>query len=146
MKLISRVQTFFYRRSGGRIGARAQGLDILLLTARGRRSGARRTLPLPYFQRGEALILVASFGGNDRNPGWYHNLCAEPRVALQVRGAHFEARARIATGDERATLWASITSEQPRYLGYQAKTSREIPLIVLEGLIPRAPAVPRPSR
>ncbi|MGH0031186.1 MAG: nitroreductase family deazaflavin-dependent oxidoreductase [Myxococcota bacterium] len=133
MKWVGRIHTFLYRLTRGIVGARADGHDMLLLTTRGRRSGRLRTTPLPYFAAGGDLVLVASFGGNDRNPAWLGNLRAEPKVKLQVRGRAGEAEARVAEGDERAALWDEITREHPRYLEYQRLTSRQIPLVVLGG-------------
>ena len=133
MKRMGRVHAWLYRGTRGAIGARADGLDMLLLTTRGRRTGLLRTTPLPFFRDAGDLLLIASFGGNPRNPDWLGNLIAEPKVRVQVRGRMDEALARVAEGAERQRLWDAITAEQPRYVDYQARTQRAIPLVVLAG-------------
>ncbi len=133
MKLLSRAHTLLYRATRGRFGARADGLDILLLTTRGRRTGKLRTTPLPFFRDGGDLVLIASFGGNDRDPAWRGNLAREPKVQVQFRNRSAEFEARTAEDAEREQLWKTITAEHPRYLEYQRGTEREIPVIVLIG-------------
>jgi deazaflavin-dependent oxidoreductase (nitroreductase family) len=87
---------------------------------------------MPYFRAGSDYLLVASFGGNAKNPAWLGNLVVNPDVHVQVGRQRFAARARVAQGAERDRLWADITHEHPRYLGYQTRTSRVIPVVVLE--------------
>jgi deazaflavin-dependent oxidoreductase (nitroreductase family) len=133
MKWTGRLHTALYRATRGAIGARADGLDVLLLTTRGRRSGRPRTTPLPYFRDASDLVVIASFGGSDRHPAWYANLMRDARVRVRVRGRQGEFHARPAQGAQRARLWAEITAAQPRYLDYQSRTAREIPVVVLAG-------------
>jgi deazaflavin-dependent oxidoreductase (nitroreductase family) len=114
------------------IGARLDGLDVLLLTTTGAKSGNQRCIPLPYFRDGERILLVASFGGNRKNPAWIANITANPAVHVQLRAKQWTARARISEGAERQRLWAGITDEFPRYGNYQSKTERLIPVVVLE--------------
>ena len=133
MKLMSRVHTLLYRATRGRFGARADGLDMLLLTTRGQQTGKLRTSPLPFFRNGSDLVLIASFGGNDRDPAWCGNLAREPKVRVQFRDRSAEIESRTAEGAEREQLWKAITAEHPRYLEYQRGTEREIPVIVLMG-------------
>jgi deazaflavin-dependent oxidoreductase (nitroreductase family) len=76
-------------------------------------------------------VLVASFGGNDKNPAWFHNLAANPQVELQVGAKRFRARAAVTDESERQRIWGNITREYPRYLQYQQKTERKIPIVVL---------------
>ena len=132
VKWIGRVHAWLYRLTGGLIGARADGLDMLLLTVAGRRTGVQRTSPLPFFRDGKSLLLVASFGGNTRHPAWYLNLVAQPGVEVQVRRDRMHAKAHTAVGEERARLWEAITHDHPRYAVYQETTEREIPVVVLE--------------
>jgi F420H(2)-dependent quinone reductase len=99
------------------IGRRFRGNRIVVLSTRGQRSGKRRR-----------LVLVASFGGAPRNPYWFGNLTADPRV--EVDGKPYSAR--VATEEEHATYWPRVIEHYPGYAGYQAKTSRRIPLVVLE--------------
>jgi deazaflavin-dependent oxidoreductase (nitroreductase family) len=108
------------------------GAPVLLLTTTGRKSGERRTIPLIYQQNGDAYLVVASNGGDDAPPGWYLNLRDDPKVTVQVWGDRFPARARVATPEEKPRLWAKMTSVWPAYDSYQRKTSREIPVVILE--------------
>ena len=121
-----------YRLTGGRVGGRLAGMPVLLLTTTGRRSGKRRRVPLTYFEDGDAFVVVGSKGGAPRHPGWYLNLVAMPEVEAQVGRVHRRLRARRATPEEAARLWPVIVACWPGYARYQAKTSREIPLVLLE--------------
>jgi deazaflavin-dependent oxidoreductase (nitroreductase family) len=122
-----------YRETDGEEGHEWQGgTSTLLLTTRGRKSGEERTTPLIYGRSGEAYLVVASKGGADEPPAWYLNLEADPDVDVQVKGDRFKARARTATADEKPEMWRTMTAEWPAYDEYQSKTSREIPVVVLE--------------
>lgn len=128
-----RVHTLAYRLSGGLLGARIPGgPPMLLLDHVGARSGRRRTTPLVYTRDGDALVLVASKGGHPRHPGWFHNLRAHPDTTVQVGRRRLEVRARVASPDERRRLWPMVVDTYDGYAGYQRRTDREIPLIVLE--------------
>ena len=109
-----------------------EGSTILLLTTTGRKSGEARTTPLIYAQDGDRYVIVASKGGAPDDPGWYRNLAKTPEVVLQVRSDVFPARARTASGEERARLWAKANEVWPHYEEYATKTDREIPVVVLE--------------
>ena len=122
-----------YRATDGEEGYNWQsGTTILLLTTRGRKSGAERTTPLIFERDGDDYLIVASRGGTDAPPGWYVNLQAEPDVEVQVRGDVFRARARDATPDEKPEMWRKMVAVWPDYDEYQKKTEREIPVVVLE--------------
>ena len=121
-----------YRQTDGAEGHDWNGVSVLLLTTTGRRSGSQRTTPLIYGTRNGDYVVVASKGGAPGQPSWYLNLTAEPAVEVQVRGNRFKARARSATGDERAELWKLMAAQWPSYNDYQTKTKREIPVVVLE--------------
>ena len=121
-----------YVESDGEEGHRFHGLDSLLLTTRGRKSGKLRRTALYYGEDDGRYVLVASDGGNPNHPAWYLNVLADPEVEVQVRGEKFAARARPATASERPRLWALMTAIFPKYLEYQAKTGREIPVVVVE--------------
>jgi deazaflavin-dependent oxidoreductase (nitroreductase family) len=108
------------------------GVPTLLLTTRGRRSGHLRRTPLIYGRDGDGYVVVASKGGTPDHPGWYHNLVARPEVTIQVGPDEMPARARTTEGDEREALWTQMTAIWPDYDNYQAKTSRQIPIVVLE--------------
>ena len=131
MKRIGKFHTRLYRATGGLIGGRIDGLDILLLTTVGRKSGEKRTVPLPYYRDGQRYLLVASYGGNEKNPAWVHNLTANPSVEIQVGFRKMKAQALPANEPERTRLWDQISTAFPRYLAYQQKTERKIPIIVL---------------
>jgi deazaflavin-dependent oxidoreductase (nitroreductase family) len=132
VRRLSRLHRALYRLTGGRIGGRIVGLPVLLLTTRGRHSGHPRTVPLTYFEDGDAIVLVASYGGRPENPQWFENLVAEPDVDVTIRGTRRRLRARRASAEERARIWPRIVEGYRGYGAYQAKTSREIPLVLLE--------------
>lgn len=121
-----------YRLTRGRIGARLGTLQVLLLTTRGRRSGRERTAPLVYFQEGERWVLIASNGGQPHDPQWWRNLQAEPTARVQIGPETHRVRARLAGPEERARLWPRVKQQNPAYAGYETRTSREIPVVLLE--------------
>lgn len=133
LKLMSRLQTWLIRASGGRLGARfLRGAPVGLLTTRGRKSGQPRTLPLIYMRDGERVVIVASQGGMPRHPIWYLNLQAHPEVTFQIGGERRSYRARRASSDEKTGLWPSLCKVYPDYDDYQKRTDRDIPVVVLE--------------
>lgn len=107
-------------------------IPTLLLTTTGRRSGQSGIMPLIYGKTDKGYVVVASKGGAPQHPGWYLNLVAHPEVEVQVIAERFRAKARTATGEERAELWKKMATIYPPYNAYQAKTEREIPVVVLE--------------
>jgi deazaflavin-dependent oxidoreductase (nitroreductase family) len=121
-----------YIETDGEAGHDWHGASTLILTTTGRRSGEPHSTPLIYRRQGDDFVVAASNGGRDRNPAWYHNVLADPDVGVQVWGDRFRARARPATGAERAELWRLMTSGFPRYADYQRAIEREIPVVVLE--------------
>ena len=130
--------TVVYRATGGRIGHRFPGAPpMLLLDHVGAKSGTKRTTPLVYVPDGEDLFVVASKGGNPRHPGWFHNLRANPDTTIQIGSEHRAVRARVANPEERTRLWPKAVETYGGYTGYQQRTEREIPLVVLE---PRTPS------
>ncbi|HET9141960.1 nitroreductase family deazaflavin-dependent oxidoreductase [Actinophytocola sp.] len=121
-----------YLATDGETGQRFYGVPALLITTRGRRSGKLRRTALYYGQDGDRYVVIASNGGSPEHPNWYRNLAADPTVEVQVGAERFTARARTATGAERATLWKLMAGLFPNYDEYQAKASREIPVVVLD--------------
>jgi deazaflavin-dependent oxidoreductase (nitroreductase family) len=121
-----------YLETGGRDGHIWEGVPTLLLTTHGRRSGEPRTTPLIYGRAGERYLVVASRGGAPTHPDWYQNLAADPEVQVQVMADRFKARARTATAAEKSALWKTMISIWPPYDEYQARTTREIPVVILE--------------
>ena len=137
MRTMNRTHRGLLRLSGGRIGWRLGSLPAVELHTVGRSSGKRRSTMLTAPVHGDGrYVLVASKGGDDRNPEWYLNLIAHPEIELTVRGRTLPMRARPATGDEKAGLWPEIIRANPGYAAYQRKTDRDIPVVICE---------PRPS-
>ena len=108
------------------------GVPTLLLTTRGRRSGALRRTPLIYGRDGDAYVVVASYGGSPEHPDWYFNLSDDPEVEIQVGDEVMPARAATAEGEDRERLWRQMTGIWPDYDKYQARTQRVIPIVTLE--------------
>jgi deazaflavin-dependent oxidoreductase (nitroreductase family) len=109
-----------------------EGTTILVLTTTGRRSGEPRKHALIFRPHGDAYLVVASKGGAEDPPDWYRNLEADPAVQVQIKGDKFAARARTATPDEKPEMWSEMLEVWPAYADYQEKTSRGIPVVVLE--------------
>jgi deazaflavin-dependent oxidoreductase (nitroreductase family) len=120
-----------YRASDGARGYDWRGTTILLLSTRGRVSGEPRTTPLIHRTDGERWIVVASKGGAPAHPGWFENLSADPDATIQVRAEVIPVTASTAEGEERARLWSLMAEVWPAYDEYQAKTDREIPVVIL---------------
>jgi deazaflavin-dependent oxidoreductase (nitroreductase family) len=120
-----------YRDTDGERGYHWRGTTILLLTTQGRRSGEPRTTPLIHRTDGDRWVIVASKGGAPQNPAWFENLTANPEAAIQVMDETAPVRATIAEGEERERLWSLMTEVWPAYDEYQARTDREIPVVVL---------------
>jgi len=131
LKLFSRIHVFLYQASGGRIGGRFKAAPVLLLTTTGRKSGKRRTTPLLYGEDAGRYVIVASVGGAPKHPAWYLNLRADAAAAIQMGGRTLAVHAEMAAPEERARLWTVMTQMYAPYDDYQAKTSREIPLVIL---------------
>jgi deazaflavin-dependent oxidoreductase (nitroreductase family) len=132
VRFVSRLHAAVLRASRGRLGARLANNDMALLVTEGRRSGRHHTVPLLYLRDGAALIVIASFGGRDHHPDWYLNLRATPHAEVRLGSAILEVQARTAEGAERRRLWARAERAYPGYAEYQARTDREIPVVVLE--------------
>jgi F420H(2)-dependent quinone reductase len=115
LRAIGKLNVPAYRLSGGRIGGTIAGGPILLLTTTGRKSGEPRTAPILYLAHGEAMILIDTNGGNEKLPGWSHNLKAKPRAAVEVGRRKLTVDARIAEGAEREELWRACND---RYSGF----------------------------
>ncbi|KOX29505.1 nitroreductase/quinone reductase family protein [Streptomyces ardesiacus] len=127
-----------FRANEGKVGGPFAGGDLLLLTTTGARSGISRTVPLGYVRHEGALLVVGSNLGGPRHPGWYHNLLARPVVRVEVGTADFEALAVPAEGERREQLFAHAVRVAPGYGDYQARTSRLLPVVVLERAEPEA--------
>jgi deazaflavin-dependent oxidoreductase (nitroreductase family) len=128
-----------YRLTGGRIGHRQLGWTFLLLTTIGRKTGRSRVHALAYLPDGDDLVIVASNNGGDAHPAWYLNLCAQPRVAVQVGRRKGDYLARTASPDERRDLWPRLLAYHPPYRHHEEQTQREIPVVILTPLADAAP-------
>jgi deazaflavin-dependent oxidoreductase (nitroreductase family) len=122
--------------TGGRLGHNVFGMQAVELHTTGRKSGQRRSVMLtsPVYEP-DRIVLVASKGGDDRQPDWYRNLVDDPNVEVTVRGTTRPMRARTASADEKAALWPAIVKAYPGYGSYQKRTERDIPVVIVE---PRA--------
>ena len=131
VRLLGRFHVRVYRLTRGRFVGRVGKAPILLLTTIGRRSGEPRTAPLLYLRDGERLVVVASFGGTPKHPVWYLNLTANPAVTVQIGRETCAATASTANAENRARIWPQLVEMYPGYAGYQEKTTREIPVVLL---------------
>ena len=132
VELFWTIHRWLYRISRGRLGGRLINLPVLLLTTTGRKSGTPRTRALTYLSKGDAAIVIASFLGAPRHPDRWLNLRANPRATVQRGGEVRPVRAREAEGDERERLWREVVDRAPDYAEYQTRTTRRIPVVVLE--------------
>jgi deazaflavin-dependent oxidoreductase (nitroreductase family) len=133
MDLLS-IYQWLYEKTDGRFTWLA-GLPVLLLRTIGRKTGVERTAALVYLKDGDSLVVVASNGGSDKHPAWFFNIQKNAAVGVQISRQRMRMRARIANGKERARLWPLVNQNNSnRYDGYQVKTKRQIPLIILSPL------------
>jgi deazaflavin-dependent oxidoreductase (nitroreductase family) len=123
-----------YVESDGKSGHRWSGVDTLLLTTRGRSTGTLRRTALIYGRDRGRYLVVASNGGSRSHPNWFQNLAADPNVSVQVGEERFEALARTATPRQKPRLWRLMASIWPEYERYQTRTTRQIPVVILERL------------
>jgi deazaflavin-dependent oxidoreductase (nitroreductase family) len=130
--VMSRLNTWVYRISGGRLGGRFPGgAPVLLLTTVGRKTGRPQTAPLLYLQADDTYVVVASKGGMSHHPLWFKNLQANPGVEIEVGSRKMHATARRATSEEKAALWPRLVAMYSSYADYQARTTRDIPVVIL---------------
>ena len=121
-----------FHANGGKVGGEFAGAPLLLLTTTGAKSGKRRVNPLAYTTDGDRLVIIASKGGAPSNPDWYYNLVAHPQVTVEVGTQTFEATATVVADEERDLLYAKQAALMPGFAEYEKKTSRKIPVVVLE--------------
>jgi deazaflavin-dependent oxidoreductase (nitroreductase family) len=133
LKTMNAVHRALLKVSGGRIGWSAADMPVLELTTIGRKSGAERSVMLTTpLQDGDDIMIVASRGGDDSHPDWFVNLRDNPEVQVKLEDTDKQPyRASIASGAERERMWTALTAEHDNYAGYQRKTDREIPVVVL---------------
>jgi deazaflavin-dependent oxidoreductase (nitroreductase family) len=137
LKAVTKFHEVVFRVSDGKLASRGSGMPVLMLTTTGRKSGQRRTTMLTSpLQDGDRIMLVASKGGADHHPDWFLNLRADPAVEVTLGGTTRAMTAHVADATEKAALWPRIVADHANYAGYQAKTDREIPVVVLEPAAP----------
>ena len=133
VKPLSLFHAAVYRASGGRIGRSGFGMPVVILETTGRKTGKKRTTTLTSpIQDGDTIVLVASYGGDDRHPMWYLNLRDNPKVELTIHGETRPMTARVATAEEKKELWPRVVEAYKGYAQYQTRTDRDIPLVILE--------------
>ena len=132
--LVTRGHLWLYRATRGRLGARLGSMEQVLLTTTGRVSGRPRSTPLTAIPHGTGLVLVASDGGKPEHPQWYRNLLVDGVVTVQRGPRTMRMRARTATPAERERLWPVAVGVYGGYAQYQARTDREIQLVICEPL------------
>jgi len=131
LRLFLALHRGVYRVTGGKVGGGFGGLEVLLLTSSGRRTGKPWTTPLLFLRDGQDIIIVASNNGSDRHPGWWLNLQKDPKGAVQIKRAKMAVSAREASSEEKSRFWPLMVAGYPSYQRYQEKTEREIPVVIL---------------
>ena len=132
VKWMSAANTAVFRATGGRLGATfLRGAPVCLLITKGRKSGEPRTAPLLYLREGNDYVIVASKGGMSHHPLWFKNLEANPDAEIEIGSERIKVRARTADAEEKARLWPKLLQMYPDYGDYQARTERDIPVVVL---------------
>jgi F420H(2)-dependent quinone reductase len=132
MKTMAVTHNAVFRVSGGRVGGHMRGMPVLLLTTTGRKSGKSRVTPLFYLVDDDAFVIVASNGGSDYVPAWWLNLQGNQDAEIEIGRTRALVKARKASPGERARLWPELTSRFPGYAQYETRTSREIPVVILD--------------
>jgi deazaflavin-dependent oxidoreductase (nitroreductase family) len=125
------LNTAIYRASGGRLMGSFDGNPVLLLHHVGRRSGEARVTPLLYLRDGDDVVIVGSMGGTPKDPAWVHNLRAAPDTEVEIGRERRAVTAHVADPEERARLWPRLVEHYPAFAAYQARTEREIPVVIL---------------
>lgn len=131
LKAMFKAHTVIYEVSDGRIGASGGGVPMLLLSVTGRKSGKVHSTPLVYFQDGDSYVVVGSDGAAKRDPQWWKNLRVDPSGEIRVGRKKFPVKATLASGIERERLWEIGKTVNPMWAKYQARTQRELPVVVL---------------
>ncbi len=121
-----------FRSNHGKVGEPFTGMDLLLLTVKGAKSGKEYTMPLAYTKYDDKYVIIASKGGAPTNPDWFYNLKANPEATVEVGDEKFKVRAEITGEEDRKKIYASHADKYPTFLEYQSKTDRSIPVILLE--------------
>jgi deazaflavin-dependent oxidoreductase (nitroreductase family) len=128
-----------FRAKGGKLPGPAEGSALLLLHTRGARSGAERVNPVAYQPLADGWAIFAAHAGAAKHPDWFYNVVAHPETIIEVGTDTVPVRARVATGEERERIWSRQKAFYPRFAKYEAQTTREIPVIVLQRMTSRRP-------
>ncbi len=120
-----------FRANGGHCGGNFEGAPMLILHSTGAKSGQERVAPMMYQAVGDAYAIFASKAGAPDNPDWYHNLRANPDASIEVGADTLAVRAEVLAGEERSTIWETQKERYPGFAGYEEKTDREIPVVLL---------------
>jgi len=132
LKFFTRINVLIYRASGGKWGSKLMGRDICIVNMKGARTGKTRQIPLMYVPYQQGILLVASQGGADKHPTWYHNLVANPAIKVSVHGKELSLTARRATPEEKQQVWPICIESYPDYEDYRHRTQRDIPVFICE--------------
>ena len=120
-----------FRANQGKVGGMFEGMPVLLMTMTGAKTGRTLVRPVCYTRDGDAIVIIASYGGNPHNPPWYHNLVANPVITVEVGAEKFKAKAVVTSGKERQRLFDQMAKQMSFFADYQKKTKRQIPVLVL---------------
>lgn len=131
MRLAMTIYVFLYRRTGGKMGGRLGAMPVLLLTTTGRKTGKKRTVPVMYLSESPNYIIVASNNGREKPPAWWLNLKNNPEATIELGNNVRSIIAEQASPEERRRLWAQLVEKAPAFEGYQRRTRREIPMVIL---------------
>ncbi len=121
-----------FRANAGKVGGPFEDVDLLLLTTTGAKTGKERVSPLAYRRDGDAVAVFGSYAGRDQHPQWFHNVRANPEVTVEIGTEKYAAQARVAEGAERKRIWNEQKAAVPQFADYETRTTREIPVVVIE--------------
>jgi deazaflavin-dependent oxidoreductase (nitroreductase family) len=125
-----------FRANAGKLGGSFTGAPVLLLHTTGAKTGKERVHPMMYRRVGDTYAVFASKAGAPTNPDWYHNLVANPAVKAEIGAQTLDLSARVAGNAERELIWAAQKADYPGFADYEAKTTRQIPVVILEPVAP----------
>jgi deazaflavin-dependent oxidoreductase (nitroreductase family) len=131
-KQFMQFQIFMYRRSGSKTMGYVRGMPLLLLTTVGRKTGKQRVTPVMYLRDGDNYVITASNAGEDKHPSWFLNLQANPQARIEVGNMTGGVMAHPASPEEKGRLWAQLIEQAPFFEGYKKKTTRDIPMVILQ--------------
>lgn len=131
MRLVMAIYVFLYRRTGGKVGGRLGVMPVLLLTTTGRKTGKKHTVPVMYLSESPNYIITASNNGGEKPPAWWLNLKGNPQATIEIGGDMKLVTIEQAGPEEKKRLWVQLVAKAPAFEGYQKRTQREIPMVIL---------------